>query len=83
MLKEHGPKGGLLILLPLTASTLSCPWKNFAEAAPLRMVEQSSDADSRGGPGVLIIRDKPLESSPWLGTQKSLCWPDVPWPRGR
>lgn len=68
------------LLLSLPASVLSRPWKDFAEAVLLSMVEQNSDANSRGGPGVLIIQDKPLESAPWLGTQKSLCWPDVLWP---
>lgn len=34
----------------------------------------------QGGPGVLAIQGEPLESSPWLGIQKSLCRPDVFWP---
>lgn len=85
MPQERGPKTIVhFLLLSLTACIFSCPSKKFGEAVPLSVVEQNSREAAGGlgrGPGVLVIQDKPLESSPWPGIQKSLCRPDVSWPR--
>lgn len=51
--------------------------EEFAEAVLLCGLGQISEANRRGSPGLLVLQDKPLESSLWLGTQKSLCRPDV------